>query len=86
MQCRTACGACCIAPSITQAFYGMPRGKKAGEACVHLDAHKSCLLFNDPRRPSCCHAFQPEPDICGADFDKAIQTLNWLELETHEKI
>ncbi|MBF7801077.1 YkgJ family cysteine cluster protein, partial [Klebsiella pneumoniae] len=29
MECRTDCGACCIAPSISSPIPGMPQGKPA---------------------------------------------------------
>ncbi len=72
MECRSGCGACCIAPSITQPFYRMPEGKKANERCVHLDDQQRCRIFNDPRRPLCCAQFQPEESIC---LDNAAQAL-----------
>ena len=30
MECRSSCGACCIAPSINSPIPGMPHGKPAG--------------------------------------------------------
>ena len=75
MQCREACGACCVAPSITRPFFGMPGGKPAGVACVHLAADRRCALFGDPRRPRPCLDFAPEPAICGVDRDQAMQRL-----------
>ena len=47
MKCRKKCGACCIAPSITTPFSGVPLGKPAGVKCVHLDSDMSCQLFGD---------------------------------------
>ena len=82
MQCRAGCGACCIAPSINQAFYGMPHGKKAGQACVHLDNDKFCQLFNDERRPQCCHDFTAEHELCLSNADEALQALTLLEVYT----
>lgn len=79
MQCRPSCGACCIAPSITQPFYGMPEGKAAGQPCVHLDEALRCRLFNDPRRPECCHLFQAESDICADRREVALINLVHLE-------
>ena len=80
MQCREACGACCIAPSIVQGFHGMPDGKAAGEACVHLCADMRCGLFGDPRRPALCEAFLPEPAICGDTRKQALSNLQQLEV------
>lgn len=82
MQCREACGACCIAPSIAQPYYGMPLGKAAGERCVHLDESQRCLLFNDPRRPRCCVQFQAEPVVCGDNREQALAILAAMELAT----
>jgi hypothetical protein len=78
MECREHCAACCIVPHIQQAYYGMPEGKKAGERCVHLDANDRCLIFGDPRRPSWCIQFKPEPEFCGSSKDEAIQILIWM--------
>jgi Fe-S-cluster containining protein len=82
MQCRQGCGACCVAPAISRPFYGMPRGKAAGETCVHLDAQLRCRLFDDPRRPSCCSQFQAEPAVCGDSRDQALVILRALETAT----
>ena len=80
MQCRKACGACCIAPSINQSFYGMPGGKPAGVPCVHLDANMNCLLFGDERRPDLCAAFIPERAVCAENREQALARLAALEL------
>ncbi|MCR9106703.1 MAG: YkgJ family cysteine cluster protein [Gammaproteobacteria bacterium] len=88
MECRTGCGACCIAPSIVQPFYGMPQGKPAGVACVHLSAEKACGLFGDARRPAACTQFQAEVNYCGRDRDEALLILSELEqatLPTHRR-
>lgn len=80
MQCRQNCGACCIAPSINRSFYGMPNGKPAGVACVHLDIAMSCTLFGDERRPALCDAFAAEREICGDHRGQAMARLEALEL------
>ena len=80
MQCRANCGACCVAPSISAGFYGMPDGKPAGVACVHLDANRACRLFGDPRRPPVCAAFIAEPWICGENRQQAEARIATLEL------
>jgi len=82
MQCREACGACCIAPSIVRPFHGMPYGKAAGEPCVHLDTDMRCLLFKDPRRPACCARFAAEPAVCGNNRAQALATLEMLETDS----
>jgi uncharacterized protein len=82
MDCRPGCGACCIAPSIAQPFYGMPQGKPAGVRCIHLDDSLACRLFGDPRRPALCAAFQAEAAVCGDDRQQALQRLSVLEIES----
>ena len=79
MECREKCGACCIAPAIKQPFYGMPQGKPAGVACVHLDRHLGCQLFGDPRRPQVCADFRPEVSFCGTSQQEAMQIMLTLE-------
>ena len=80
MRCRPACGACCIAPSIRQPFFGMPQGKAAGVRCVHLDSHQACGLFGDSRRPALCAAFMAEREICGENRDQALLIISDLEV------
>ena len=53
MKCREACGACCIAPSIKQPFFGMPLGKPAGEVCVHLLEDMGCAFSMTPGDQPC---------------------------------
>lgn len=83
MSCRSGCGACCIAPSIATPFFGMPRGKRAGERCVHLDDALRCRLFGRPERPQFCVDLQPEPAMCGTDPTQAMAILTALEVATH---
>ena len=82
MPCREACGACCIAPSISRPYHGMPNGKAAGERCVHLEAHLRCGLFGDPRRPRYCASFLAEPAVCGDSREQALHILAALEAIT----
>ncbi|MDA0892805.1 MAG: YkgJ family cysteine cluster protein [Proteobacteria bacterium] len=82
MQCRSNCGACCVAPSISQPFWGMPRGKPAGVACVHLTAEAACALFNDLRRPAVCANFKPDVMVCGQTREEALHLLQTLEVRT----
>ena len=82
VQCREGCGACCIAPAISQPFHGMPQGKPAGIRCVHLNSALRCNLFTDPRRPAACGAFQPEPEFCGSDRAEALVILAHFEAAT----
>ena len=82
MQCRTGCGACCIAISIHLPFYEMPAGKPAGVPCLHLSEDMRCKLIGDVRRPALCDAFMPERDFCGDNRAEALQRLTQLELES----
>ena len=79
MDCRSGCGACCIAPSITAALPGMPEGKPAGVRCVNLSADLRCLLFGKPERPLFCEQFTAEPAVCGETVEQALVLLNELE-------
>ena len=80
MKCREACGACCIAPSIKQPFFGMPLGKAAGKVCVHLLEDMRCALFGDSRRPALCDAFAAEYAVCGDTREQALLNLQQLEV------
>ena len=82
MPCRSACGACCIAPSINRPFYGMPQGKPAGVSCVHLSETMACRLFGDVRRPTLCDAFTAERETCGDSREQALVILAQLELSS----
>jgi Fe-S-cluster containining protein len=83
MQCRSGCGACCIAPSINKAFYGMPQGKAAGVRCVHLQDDARCALFGLPERPEVCSAFTAETAFCGTSREQALQILDALEISSN---
>ncbi|WP_084644890.1 YkgJ family cysteine cluster protein [Oceanobacter kriegii] len=82
MECRLGCGACCIAPSITSAIPGMPRGKPAGVRCVQLSDDNLCQLFGQPERPAVCGKFTAEVDICGTTDQQAFDNLIFLEQVT----
>jgi len=87
MECRTLCGACCIAPSITSPIPGMPNGKPAGVACVQLDIDFRCKLFGLPERPNFCAGLQPNQEMCGNENrnetrEYAIEWLTRLEVLT----
>ncbi|WP_299698314.1 YkgJ family cysteine cluster protein [Hydrocarboniphaga sp.] len=79
MECRSRCGACCTAPSITSAIPGMPNGKPAGVRCVQLDELERCRLFADPRRPAFCGTLKPAAEMCGASRADAMAYLGNLE-------
>lgn len=83
MECRSGCGACCIAPSITSPIPGMPNGKAAGERCVQLGEDNLCLIFGLPERPPVCLKFQADDETCGSDNETALRNLIYLEDMTH---
>lgn len=86
--CRSGCGACCIAPSISSAIPGMPDGKPAGVRCVQLSADNRCAIFGDPRRPAVCASLRASVEMCGGDPDVnatrsfAMRILGDLERQT----
>ena len=82
MDCRSGCGACCIAPSISSPIPGMPHGKAAGQRCVQLTEDHLCALFGRPERPAVCGQFKADRDICGVDQGDAIRLLGWWEAAT----
>ena len=82
MECRSGCGACCIAPSITSPIPGMPHGKPAGVRCVQLDDADRCRLFGKPERPAFCASLRPLASMCGASREEALATLAQLEAAT----
>ena len=82
MDCRVGCGACCIAPSISQPIPGMPNGKAAGERCVNLDPAGKCLLWGSSARPQFCISFKAEAEFCGNTSSEALINLTALEQAT----
>lgn len=60
----------------------MPRGKAAGERCLHLLSGERCALFGKPERPAVCAAFAADPEVCGESREDAIRLIGWLELAT----
>ena len=79
MDCRSGCGACCIAPSISSPIPEMPDGKPAGVPCIHLDENYGCKIFNSPFRPKVCSAFRAEKLVCGNNRFEALEILSKLE-------
>jgi hypothetical protein len=79
MDCRPACAACCIAPSISSPIPGLPGGKPAGVRCVQLDERDRCRLFGDPRRPAVCASLAASAEMCGNDRVHALAFLARLE-------
>ncbi|MEN3066879.1 YkgJ family cysteine cluster protein [Uliginosibacterium sediminicola] len=82
MECRPACAACCIAPSISSPIPGMPDGKPAGVPCVQLTADLRCALFGKAERPHFCGGLQPSIEMCGENREHAIRWLDKLEADT----
>jgi uncharacterized protein len=82
MDCRSGCGACCIAPSITSPIPGMPQGKPAGVRCVQLDEANRCRLFGRPERPAFCGGLQPSVEMCGHTREQAMVWIASLERAT----
>lgn len=79
MDCRSDCGACCTAPSISSPIPGMPEGKPANTSCVQLSDTNLCMIFGSPLRPKVCSGLQPTAEMCGSTRQQAITYL--LELE-----
>ena len=82
MNCRSGCGACCIAPSISSPIPGMPHGKPAGIPCVQLLPDYRCALYGRPERPAVCASLRPTEEMCGADRADALAYLTRLEAAT----
>ncbi len=61
---------------------GLPAGKPAGQACIHLDEALQCRLFGRPERPLVCAALQPSKEMCGDDRVHALRFLRQLEIDT----
>ncbi|WP_374325106.1 YkgJ family cysteine cluster protein [Azonexus sp.] len=74
--CRSGCGACCIAPSISSL------AKPAGLPCPHLDNAMRCRIFGRPERPGCCSGLQPSLEMCGETREQALRWLADLEAVT----
>lgn len=82
MECRTGCGACCIAPSITSPIPGMPNGKAAGVRCIQLTPENKCQIFGKPERPLVCRNLKPSTEMCGMSDADALAFLTFLETTT----
>jgi len=82
MICRSGCGACCIAPSISSKIPGMESGKAAGIRCVQLSEDNLCKIFGMPERPQVCSSLKPSLEMCGKCSDEAFSYLNYLEEAT----
>lgn len=79
MQCRSGCGACCTAPSISSSIPGMPEGKPAGVRCIQLGDDARCLIFGQTERPAVCSGLQPSAEMCADNTHNAMAFLTRLE-------
>jgi len=86
MECRSGCGACCIAPSITSPLPGMPQGKPAGVRCAQLLDDDRCAVFGKPERPDFCGGLRPSAEMCCDSREQAMQWLSSLELATRPSV
>ncbi|URQ59697.1 YkgJ family cysteine cluster protein [Pantoea alhagi] len=82
MECRSGCGACCTAPSISSPIPGMPQGKPANTPCIQLDAQQRCKIFGSPLRPKVCAGLQPSAEMCDSSREQALTWLLTLEAAT----
>lgn len=82
LACRSGCGACCIAPSISPSLPALPHGKPAGERCPHLTHDIRCALFGSADRPAVCISLRPSIEMCGDSAAAAMATLIALETLT----
>lgn len=82
MECRTGCGACCIAPSISSPIPGMPQGKPAALRCIQLDEGNHCRIFGQPDRPAICSSFAASEEGCGFSAEEAMKILSDMEAAT----
>jgi uncharacterized protein len=85
MECRSGCGACCIAPSISPCE-ALPHGKPSGVRCPHLGDDIRCRLFGTPERPAVCTSLRPQPEMCGTSVDDAMATLIGWERLTEPRL
>jgi Fe-S-cluster containining protein len=82
MNCRTGCGACCIAPSLSSAIPEMRSGKPAGVRCVQLDDDFTCRIYRSALRPAVCAGLKPSEEMCGENRQEALAYLSLLEKAT----
>ena len=65
---------------------GMPEGKLAGMRCIHLDDRNLCRLYGRPERPAFCRGWQPDPAVCGDNFQDAMTNIAILEMSTRHSV
>ncbi len=86
INCRLGCGACCIAPSLSSAIPGMPRGKPAGIRCVQLTEDNICKIYGRAERPDICVSYQATKEFCGTNRSDALRLLYELEQSTKRSV
>lgn len=83
LQCRSGCGACCIAASISSPLPNMPGGKPAGQPCVNLDPVAfTCGVWGTDEYPDVCRRFLPSLENCGTNRNEALASLSFFEAAT----
>lgn len=75
MKCRSDCGACCIALSISSTIPGLPEGKPAGVKCIHLLDDYKCSIYTNQGKPKVCDDFKAGPEFCGSTREEAMNIL-----------
>ncbi len=86
LSCRSGCGACCIAPSISSPLPGFPEGKVANVPCPYLDEEYRCRIFGLAERPEVCGSLQPTLEMCGQNRAAALAYLEELERLTAPEV
>jgi uncharacterized protein len=66
-------------PSISSPIPGMPKGKRAGEPCIHLSKEMRCTIYDSPFRPLVCKDFKADPLVCGNSRTEALTIFAELE-------
>lgn len=79
MTCRSGCGACCIAITISSPIPGVNGIKLAGQPCPQLTEARTCFIYNSPLKPKVCSNFKASRSVCGEHFEGAMMNLTYLE-------
>ena len=80
MECRSNCGACCIAPTITSKLPNMPNGKPSGTYCINLELTTlQCKIWGSGAYPKFCKDYQPCEEICGSSRQEALANIYYLD-------
>ncbi len=79
MECRSGCAACCTVISISSPLPGRPEGKRAGEACHHLNEEGFCRIHDREDYHEVCRKFRAGREFCGHSTEDAYRILQELE-------